>query len=404
MQETQMPHITVRMFGEFTVMIDGKVVSEPLRHAKKLRGVLQYLLLHADRPVSHTELYDTFWPEERSANPRGALKTLIHRLRAALEEGGADRDIPFFVVQQGSYQWNPALHAQIDAVEFEEGCRRLSDSTLTQQERTELLLRLSELYNGRFLDGSELWMATPAAYLHECYRKVTSELCDYYQREDMTEQTIALCRNALRFDELDEELNYALILALTDAGRSQDALAQYQHVTELYYSELGVQVSDELRALYRRIAEAEQSMDLDIDNVRGVLEEKDSTPGAYVCEYGIFQDIFRIEERCLARYGGRIFLGLLTVTGAKCEAPTPEVLSKAMDRLLAAACKSLRRSDVIARYSQAQFVVLLSTVTYETGSMVLERIQKLFRRENPRIPVSISCKLRPLRPAPEEIA
>lgn len=398
-----MPHITVRMFGEFTVSIDGKVVSEPLRHAKKLRGVLQYLLLHADRPVSHSELYDTFWPEERSANPRGALKTLIHRLRAALVEGGADGAIPFFLVQQGSYQWNPALDAQIDAVEFEEACRRLSDSTLTQKQRTELLLRLSDLYKGRFLDGSELWMATPAAYLHECYRKVISELCDYYQREDQPEQVITLCRKALRFDELDEELNYALILALTDAGRSQDALTQYQHVTELYYSELGVQVSDELRSLYRRIAEAEQSMDLDIDNVRGVLEEKDSSSsGAYVCEYGIFQDIFRIEERCLARYGGRIFLGLLTVTGAKCETPTPDVLAKAMDRLLAAACQSLRRSDVIARYSQAQYVVLLSTVTYETGSMVLERIQKLFRRDNPRIPVSISCKLRPLRPSHEE--
>ncbi|MDO4270931.1 MAG: BTAD domain-containing putative transcriptional regulator [Eubacteriales bacterium] len=391
--------ISACLLGEFSIAVDGSTVSGPLTHSKKLRGVAQYLLLHADRPVSHTELYEAFWPGEKSANPRAALKTLMHRLRGALVEGGAPETVQFFVVQQGTYQWNPALRADIDVNEFERLWQELQSGGLRQAQRIARLQRMTALYRGRLLNDTELWMIAPAAYLHGCYLKAVNELCELLFETDRQDEIVTVCRAALRFDELDESLNIRLIHALVATGRTQEAMAQYQHVTELCYDEFGVQVSDELRALYRKIARAEQATELDVDNVRDSLEEKTGPSGAYVCEYGIFQDIYRIEERCLSRYGGRIFLGLLTVTDAYCDQPEQPVLAKAMDQLLTAARTSLRNCDVVARFSPAQYVLLLPTVTYETGQMVLERIRKAFRRLNPRSPVVLSCKLRPLRPA-----
>ncbi|MDY3617824.1 BTAD domain-containing putative transcriptional regulator [Agathobaculum sp.] len=394
--------VSVRMLGEFSIAVDGKTVSEQLRRSKKLRGVVQYLLLNADRPVPHTELYETFWPGESSQNPRAALKTLMHRLRAALVQGGAPDDLPFFLVQQGSYQWNLGLKAQMDIETFEAACQRLHGGGLAREERLELLRTAASLYRGRFLDSSEIWMLPPAAHLHGQYLSVVGELCGLLQEDEQYDEIIAVCREALQIDELDEAANYALILALTACGRTQEAMAQYSRITDLYYDDMGVQVSDELRALYRKIAEVEQATELDIDGVRGKLEEREAQGGAYVCEYGIFEDIYRIEARCLARYGGRMFLALLTVTDAYCQMPEQRVLGKAMERLLEASCASLRRCDVIARYSPSQYVLLLPTVTYETGQMVLERIRRAFRRLYPKAPVVISGKLRPLRPCEEQ--
>lgn len=401
MAQREAPHVDVRMLGEFHIKVDGATVSGALQHSKKLRGVAQYLLLHCDRPVTHAELYETFWPDEKSANPRAALKTLIHRLRAALVQGGAPESVPFFIVRQGSYQWNPELDTEIDAVQFERCFAELQKAEQTGNARIEPLYRAIDLYQGRFLGESELWMAAPAAYLQTCYMTMVRELCELLEAEDRFDEIAAVCRKALQFDGLDEQLNYAHIRALAAAGRQQEAMQQYQRVTEQFYDQLGVQVSDELRSLYRKIAEAEQAMDYDIDSVREKLEEggDHENEGAYYCEFGIFQDIYHIEERSLARYGGRMFLGMLTVTDAYCQMPEQRVLSRAMEQLLGIARNSLRKCDVIARYSPAQYILLLPTVTYETGQMVLDRIRKSFRRAFPKSPVLVTGKLRPLRPS-----
>lgn len=390
--------VSIALFGELTIEVNGVVVSGPLSRSKKLKNMAQYLIMHQNRPVPHGELYATFWPDEGSANPRGALKTLMHRLRTALVQGGAPEELTFITVGQGAYQWNPALDTTCDFVEFEKAFHRLQEEDCGGEERMRLLEQACALYRGRLSDETELWMVSPTVYFHGCYLKLVGELCERLRQEQRADEAADLCRDALRFDELDEGLNRELILALTACGRNQEAMQQYNRVTELYYSELGVQVSDELRALYRKIAAAEETTDMNIDSVRDRLQEKEVTTGAFVCEFGIFQDIYRIEERVLARYGGRIFLGLLTVTNAYMETPEQKVLNRAMDQVLSVVRKSLRQCDIVSRFSPSQYVVLLPTVTYETGEMVMERIRKTFRREFPKSPVMLSCKLRPLRP------
>lgn len=393
---TQENHVVVRMFGDFAVEVDGTVVSEPIGRSKKLKNMAQYLLLHQDRPVPHNELFEVFWPDEDSANPRSALKTLMHRLRAVFTQGGAPEEMSLIVVGQGAYQWNPALETTCDFLEFEKLFNVLQDKTLARERRIELLEAAVTMYRGRLMDDSELWMTAPSVYFHGCYLKLVTELTELLREDDRMEDAIQLCHTALQIDKFDEGLNRELILTLTAAGKNEEAMRQYNQVTELYYSQLGVQVSGELRALYRKIADADAKTDLNIDSVRTSLEEKEIKGGAFVCEYNIFQDIYRIEERCLTRYGGRIFLGLLTVTNAYMEMPEQKILNRAMDQLLIIARDSLRQCDIIARYSPSQYVLLLPTVTYETGEAVMERIRRAFRRAHPKSTVVISCKLRPL--------
>ena len=80
--------------------------------------------------------------------------------------------------------------------------------------------------------------------------------------------------------------------------------------------------------------------------------------------------------------------------------PDSKLLNNAMDHLEGAIRLSLRKGDVAARFSAAQYVVLLPTVTFESGSKVLERIVNRFSREHRNIPVIIHTKLQPLDPIP----
>lgn len=68
----------MNIFGGFSLS-DGLVsVNESTLHSNKLNRLLIYILLHRDRDLSHQELIDTFWQEEHSRNPEGALKNLVY--------------------------------------------------------------------------------------------------------------------------------------------------------------------------------------------------------------------------------------------------------------------------------------------------------------------------------------
>ena len=53
----------------------------------------------------------------------------------------------------------------------------------------------------------------------------------------------------------------------------------------------------------------------------------------------------------------------------------PEIQARAMERLRASIQKALRSSDVYARYSVSQFILLLSSATFENSEMVMNRIR-----------------------------
>lgn len=397
------PQIRVQTFGDFGIFYQGVKISAPIERAKKLMDLAEYLVMHHDRAVPKSELYEVLWPNEESGNPGNALKTLIHRFRTLLVQGGAPEDLEFIVVRQGTCQWNTALDYAADTAVFD----RLYAQAVTpregvgRSEQIDVLRRVVALYRGRFLNETELWMVASSTYYHSCFLRMVYQLCTLLREDGAAEEVVEVCRTALCIDALDETIHRALILALVATGRTQEAASHYNHITELYYSRLGVQVSEELRALYRDIAAAEQTINLDVDTVCGKLEEHDMTGGAFVCEYSIFRDLYRIEARCLSRYGGRVFLALVTVTDAYLQMPPLPTLTRAMEQLLEVIRGTLRKGDVMSRYSPAQYVILLPTVTYETGEKVLERIRRTFRRQHPKSPVVLTCKLRPLRP-PEE--
>ena len=64
-------------------------------------------------------------------------------------------------------------------------------------------------------------------------------------------------------------------------------------------------------------------------------------------------------------------------------------LNRIMVRLGDVLSSSLRARDVYSRYSASQYVILLTNTTSEQAEMVMNRILKHFKRDNPKV----SCTL-----------
>jgi hypothetical protein len=241
-----------------------------------------------------------------------------------------------------------------------------------------------------------MWVVPKSVYYHDLFLESVFTLLDLLKVEEEYDVIVQVCRKAMDVDMFDERLHLELMMALVKTGKKREALSQYYFATDLHYKQLGIQPSGEIRAVYKLIVQADQEMEADIEKVQNMLEEDTDGHGAFVCEYEIFKEIYQLQRRMLERYNGTMFLALLTISNTYEQRFDNLVLDNIMKQLLHVAQTNLRRGDTISRYSVMQYVVLLPSVTYETGRLVMDRIKKAFYNEYVKSSVVLTYKLRPL--------
>ena len=79
-----MDYIKIRMLGRFEILVNDRRIDDQLSKSKKGCTLIQYLLINRQEAVPYTQLYEVLWPNEESANPESALKTLVSRMRVIL--------------------------------------------------------------------------------------------------------------------------------------------------------------------------------------------------------------------------------------------------------------------------------------------------------------------------------
>ena len=390
--------LQIRLFGNFEILYEGDAVLCQLRQAKKTSQFLQYLILKRDRPVPHQELLDMLWSEKESSNPATALRTLLHRYRALVEESGLTALQDSILTARGSYQWNPRLNCEIDVYEFERLCQQARAQGAKPKERLDCYRRMMDLYTGPLLSNAseETWVVSKSVYYHDLYLESVFDYIELLKTEEHFDEVAEVCRRAMDVDMFDERLHLELMMALVKTGKKREALSQYYFTTELHSKQPGAQPSEEIRSMYRMIVQADQEMESDIEKVRGLLEQEDAGVGAFVCQYEIFSEIYQLQRRIIERSNGTMFLSLLTVSDSGDEPMDSLVLDQIMKQLLTAAQQNLRRGDTISRYSATQYVVLLPSVNYDTGKQVMERVKKAFYGNFIKSTVMLNYKLRPL--------
>ncbi|MGI5967984.1 AfsR/SARP family transcriptional regulator [Anaerotruncus rubiinfantis] len=392
--------IYISMLGGFKLTVQDKVLSDTLNRTHQLWNLLEYLIAFRNKTVSQDELIEALWPNDGSENPANALKNLIYRIRNLF----TNHEIPFakeiIIFHRGSYRWNNQLPCVVDIEEFEKTFRIASDVEQPSEFRIEQYRKALDLYKGDFLPGSnyEEWVVPLTGYYRSIYFKCVYEAIRLLIKQEKFDDIRIICEQAIVIDPFEEGAHKHLIHALVKQNKQSEALAHYNYVTDLFYRELGVRPSDAMRNLYREIVKSVNNVETDLGIIKEDLSERNAVKGAFYCDYEVFKNMYRLEARTATRTGQSVFIGLITVTNSKDEVPDPQTLSRIMDQLLETLRTSLRRGDVISRFSSTQYVLMLPTLTYENGEMVISRICKKFRSECKLKDVKLHTTLQPLDP------
>ena len=253
-----------------------------------------------------------------------------------------------------------------------------------------------KLYSGDLLadsNGGEEWALPFQVSIHnECF-DIFYRYVEKLMALERYDEAIYCCRRLLEIDNFDEKLQLILMDAMLKKGNVNEALMQHRHATELYYKYLGVQPPDSIRDFYTRIISADKNLEDSLGKICADLESSASTAGAFVCEYAIFKEIFSLQVRSIGRSDFEVYVMLVMLQrfdGSNIEAMK---LNSMMDRLQEILRTSLRRGDVISRFSASKFALLLPMDHKDSGDIVMDRVKRVFYKEFGRSDVVLSYKI-----------
>lgn len=194
--------------------------------------LLAYLAL-GGKWASRDELAALFWPDRPQKPARSNLRKLVLEVRAL--------DLPLLQADPHGLRWAVAT----DVAELRNALSRGDLATVLA------------LYRGPFaqgLDGGDSepftrWLNAEREHLHAQWRDAVLQVLP--QRTPAA--ALELAQRLLADDPLDEEALRAALRALTALDRSADALRLYREFAGRVADELGVEVSNETRALARAL-------------------------------------------------------------------------------------------------------------------------------------------------------
>lgn len=385
--------LEVRMLGGFTLS-RGETTLEVSGRSRKLYLLLAYLIRGRTRDIPYEELGELLWPGAGlDAGARGALKTLLHRARTALN-GLGDELGKCLLNRDGFCRWDPAVPLTLDAEEFSRLCQAGEEDGSS---RLALWTQALALYRGDLLPaaGDCPWAAEQAQALHTLWLDVALRTLPLLAQDGQWDRAAALAGDALRLEPCHEALCRWRMEALLRLERRKEAVQAYLSFQERLLAQSGVLPSDELRELCHIARNDPDPRAFTPADLPLRLREPPSD-GALLCEFDFFRVLCFSLVRLAQRSGQALHTALLTLAGAE-NAPLPRhSRDRAMDHLQEVILSELRRGDTAARCSAAQFVLLLPQAGYEDAQKVCQRVCRAFTRQFPHSPARLSFAVLPL--------
>lgn len=398
-EQPQTPMLKVTTLGVFSVEIDGKNLSEDSRRQQQIWILFKYIIIFRRRRIPPEEFYDVLWRDESVENPAKALQNLIYRLRRVLSQDNPNAP-RYILLKQGCYCWNPDAPVEIDVDQFESlNMQAMAEEQENHLDRAvELYKQCLDLYKGNYMSESSSveWVIRTANYYKRLYSNITTRAAALLKSLGRHEEILAICEAAFRIEPYEEPLHAAFIQALLALGRPKQARSHYEAITSALYREYGVKPSQVLKDTYRYITENASAANMDLDILQELLSEKENVYEAFQCEPELFRSIYKLEARRAVRNGQVVYLVLLTILSTSQIQPDPTLLSQAMSHMNELLLGSLRRGDVVSQWNESQFVIMLASLTYEDGEMVIRRVQDKFMSTFPNPNITVKHRLQPL--------
>ena len=389
--------VRIQMMGNYLFYIDEQRIENPVNKTRKGSALMSFLILNRGKPVANQRLLRELWPSNTVTNPENALKTLVSRVRTILNQmvPGLGKSI---VSDRGAYHWEVLDGVKIDLLEIMDIFDALG-RTRDEDALKSLYRRLLNVYKGDLYQTGDL--NEEPAYVEQLHRQYLNAVYQYLEllnREEAYNEISAVCRTALNVDSFDDHLHIELMRAMVNLNRVSDAMEQYQHAANMTYRYLGTEPSESMQAFYRQLNRSRKSLKFNMDAIRNELRDSANDRGAFVCDYNMFKEIYNLQMRNLERLGTTMFLGIIMIGDADDSHVNYIRQDNIMSGLIEILRENLRKGDIITHFAPTIVAVLLPTVNYETGTMVMERARMLFYKRYPNSSIPFHHRLGMLGP------
>lgn len=248
-----MPRLSLSLLGSFQVTLDGEPVTG--FESDRVRALLAYLAVEADRPHRRDALAGLLWPGWPNRSALTNLRNALSNLRKAI--GDRESASPALLVNRETLQFNPAGDSWVDVQTF----RAL---TAADQPAARVEDGIA-LYRGSFLDGFGLedsapfedWAQVVREQLQRQCLAALVQLAEHYEQHGDLAKACQYAWNQIDLAPWQEETHRRLMRLLALSGQRGAALAQYETCRHVLKQELGVEPSPETVALYERIRDGE---------------------------------------------------------------------------------------------------------------------------------------------------
>ena len=388
--------IEVRLLGGCIIRHGDELIETLPQRSKKGTALMTYLIMHRGQPMPAPRLIRELWNRRQNVNPENALKTMVSRLRAML--GEISPTLSACVASgQGAYWWENQPGVFVDVLEVLSMHDRLKQE-MTESERVTCCQQLLSLYAGDLYQPEDMLnSSTSASQLHRIYLDTALSLIELKRKREAWSDILSISDAALKIDDMDEPLQIERLRALVQLHRTNEAMNEYRQITERERRLLDAEPGEDLQSFYRQMSQAGSSLRYNLDVLRARLtEDGDVQPGPFFCEMETFREFYQIQMRNLERLGSTMFLGLIMLGDGNADSMDPIVYKGAMAALEEILRRNLRRGDIVTRFDEYAMALLLPTVNYQSGTMVMERIEHIFYTAYSREKVSFHSRITPL--------
>ena len=264
-----MPRLSLSLLGTFEITLDGEPATG--FESAKVRALLAYLAIEADRPQRREVLAGLLWPDITDEAARTNLRQALTNLRRVIANSSADP--PFLDISREYVQFNRASDYWLDVTAFpdllavnEMHVHRHATTCSSCRQRLE---KAVNLYRGPLL--AQFFLGDSAAFEEWALFKrerlqlqaltALARLVDACQAQGKYAEAQEYARRQVELDPWREEAHRQLMIALWLSNERSAALAQYERCRRLIEQELGVEPAQETTTLYERMRAGDGPVD-----------------------------------------------------------------------------------------------------------------------------------------------
>ena len=255
-----MPRLTLSFLGCFHVCLDDRPVTD--FKSDKVRALLAYLAVEADRPHRREALAGLLWPDRPDRDALSNLRYALASLRRTLGDHTAVP--PFLLITPRTIQFNPASDYWLDVAELDRLTAHRGRRTVDAAHPPSAIRNLQSaisLYRGSFLAGFSIggaaffeeWELLRREQISLQVMSLLGNLAAYHEARGDYPAAQACARRQIALEPWSEEAHRTLMRVLALDGQRSAALHQYHTCRDLLRDELGVEPTEETVALYEAI-------------------------------------------------------------------------------------------------------------------------------------------------------